>query len=606
MKKNSLRKRFRYWLDRRMAKGTSSMVKLLVFAVLGAVLVVSALVMAFGLHKDGKSFIAVLWDNMRSAMSSSFPSSESGTLLYIVLYTFLGLVGMVFTGMLIGIFSSTIRGKLLALQKENSPVLEKNHRVILGFRYGEYVLLEQMIAAAGKEKRTIVIAENLERTDMELAVRENVKVPRNIRLLFRNVDITNPRSLECCSLEECDTIVLQAKDKGVTIKSLLAIRDLLKDVEEYPDIIVSVDSDTEILPDESLAKMNVHMLYSRDVVARIIARAATQPGVFDAFMDMISFSGHEFYFESLSKAEGLTYGQVVLSAEYGIVAGLYRDGKTMLNPDPSLVIEADDLFIVFEEEEEEIRLKNPQKVTVPEQGEPPALPMISEVVVIGANKGLTTILRELPDNIRRIRLAGTAREKAAAYLPAPEELPSEIVYDANSVDNEYNLLDVVKEAPHLIVLSDRNQKPDEADTETLLRLMRLRDIKSRYSLPFTITVEMQRETNRRLVEDEKGEDFVVATDLSSMILAQITEDVRRIGLFTDLLDEEGAEVYLKSIGNLGLVPCKISSPELRDICYAMGYVLIGVRTAEQQIVILDEPRDLDLTADDRLILIGEA
>ena len=72
MKKNSLRKRFRYWLDRRMAKGTSGMVKLLVTTVLGSVLIVSLLVLAFGLHKDGKSFLAIFWDNFRSAMSSSF------------------------------------------------------------------------------------------------------------------------------------------------------------------------------------------------------------------------------------------------------------------------------------------------------------------------------------------------------------------------------------------------------------------------------------------------------------------------------------------------------------------------------------------------------
>ena len=38
MNKNSLRQRFRYWLDRRMSKGTSGMVKLLVITVLGSVL----------------------------------------------------------------------------------------------------------------------------------------------------------------------------------------------------------------------------------------------------------------------------------------------------------------------------------------------------------------------------------------------------------------------------------------------------------------------------------------------------------------------------------------------------------------------------------------
>ena len=441
---------------------------------------------------------------------------------------------------------------------------------------------------------------------MELAVRENVKIPRNIRLLFRNVDITNPKSLECCSVADCETLILNAKDKGVTIKSLLAIADLLKGHEEYPDIVVAVDADTEILPDEALARMHAHMLYSRDVVARIIARAATQPGVFEAFMEMISFSGHEFYFESISKSEGLTYGQAVLGAEDGIITGLYRGGKTMLNPDPSLEIRNDDLFIVFEEEEEMVWLKNAQKKALPAPVIPPALSPIPEVVVIGANNGLTTILRELPDHIRRVRLAGVPQPKAALYVPVGEQLPSEIIYDGGNVDNEFSLLDVVKEAPHLIVLSDRSMKPDEADTETLLRLMRLRDIKNRYSLPFTITVEMRRETNRRLVADESGEDFVVATDLSSMILAQIAEDTRRMGLFHDLLDEEGSEVYLKSIEQLGLIPCEINSKELREICYSLGYILIGTVSSEMEFQVLDRNRDITLSSSDRLILIGEA
>ena len=107
-----------------MASGTASMVKLLLTLVLTAVIFVTALVLLFHLQADGKSAIAVFWDNLRSAMSSSFPSSDSGSLLYILLYTLLGLTGMVFTGMLIGIFSSTIRGRIIALQEENPEIIE--------------------------------------------------------------------------------------------------------------------------------------------------------------------------------------------------------------------------------------------------------------------------------------------------------------------------------------------------------------------------------------------------------------------------------------------------------------------------------------------------
>ena len=173
MGKPSFKKRFRYWLDRRMAKGTASMVKLLLIMVLTAVIFVTILVVTFHLQKDSKPIIAIFWDNLRSAMSSSFPSSDSGSLLYIVLYTLLGLTGMVFTGMLIGIFSSAMRGKVIALQEDNPEIIEKGHTVILGFRIGEYALLNELIKSTEGERRTIVVVEDMKRQDMEQAIRNN-------------------------------------------------------------------------------------------------------------------------------------------------------------------------------------------------------------------------------------------------------------------------------------------------------------------------------------------------------------------------------------------------------------------------------------------------
>lgn len=604
----TLRQRFRYWLDRRMAQGTSSMVKLLVATVLGSVLLVTGLVMAFGLHKEGKSFIAVLWDNLRSAMSSSFPSSESGTVLYIVLYTFLGLIGMVFTGMLIGIFSSSIRGRLLALQKENSPVLEKGHTVILGFRIGEYALLEQMILAAGKEKRTIVVADKYERADMEQAVRENVRIPRNVRLLFRKADVTSPAALACCHIPECRTIVVHAHERGTAVKTLLAVSSLLKGCESRPHITATVDSDEAILPPDTMQAMDLHMLHSGNMVGRIIARAATQPGVFQAFMEIISFHGHEFYFESIPKAEGLTFGQVFLSCEGGIAAGLCRAGKSDLAPDPETVIRTDDLFIIFEEEEGSVRLpKKAEETQLPARIAAPLPAPIPELVVFGANNALPMILGELPDNIETIRIAGVSKTVYDSYLEEEESFASRIVGDFRSIASDWILMDMVKSAAHLILLSDRKKQPEEADTETLLLLMRLRDIKRHTNLPFTITAEMRCENNRKLVDDKYEEDFVVATDLSSMILAQISEDTLRAGLFDDLMDEAGAEVYLKTLTELGIGAGPVSAGDLKRTLYAMDYILIGIQTKDQIFRVLGGSEvALSLSEGDRLILIGEA
>ena len=202
MKKVSFKKKFRYWLDEKMSQGTASMVKLLLFMVLTVVVVVTALVAVFHLYSDGRSIIAVFWDNLRSAMSSSFPASNSGSLLYIVLYTMLGITGMLFTGMLVGIFSSTMRGKIVALQKENPEIIEEGHIVILGFKAGEFSLLSEMIAAAKNEKRTIVVVENMDREEMEQAIRKNIQVPKNVRVTVIKGDPTSPKSLVCCAIPD--------------------------------------------------------------------------------------------------------------------------------------------------------------------------------------------------------------------------------------------------------------------------------------------------------------------------------------------------------------------------------------------------------------------
>ena len=64
MKKTGFRKRFRYWLELHMAKGTSSMVKLLLAVVLFMAAVVTLLVVVFGQQEEGKSVLALFWDNL--------------------------------------------------------------------------------------------------------------------------------------------------------------------------------------------------------------------------------------------------------------------------------------------------------------------------------------------------------------------------------------------------------------------------------------------------------------------------------------------------------------------------------------------------------------
>lgn len=606
MKKTTFKKRLRYWLDLRMAKGTASMVKLLLTTVLASVLFVTAMVLAFHLYAEGKSPIAVFWDNLRSAMSSSFPSSESGSLLYIVLYTLLGLTGMIFTGMLIGIFSSTMRGKIIALQQENPEIIEEGHTVILGFRIGEYALLKEMIESTEKDKRTIVVVENMERQDMEQAIRKNLSVPRNIRLTAIKADTTSPNALRCCAIPDCATLIVHTRDKGRTIKTLLAVEILLMDSSRRPTIISSVDTNAEIFSREMLKENGITMLHSGDIIARIIAHSTTQTGIYEALLDMINFVNFEFYFENRPELEGLSFGQAVLAGRKGIVVGLYRDDQALINPPADTPILKSDRLITFEEEPRDLILDAPESREMPEAVEPLPLKPIHEVVVFGINASIVTILHELPDNIEQIRLIGLSASDKSLYIPEDEEFVSTLVPDYRSTESDRNLADMVRNTAHVCILSDRRKKEEDSDTDTMLRIIRLRNIKKKYNLSFTITAEMRCENNRNLITSEESEDFIVATDLSSMMLSQVSADIRRAPVFTELLDEEGSEAYLKPARDFGLVGQELSYEELLKRVYATGGILMGVRTKDNPFwTIAASTTPITLADGDQLIIIGE-
>ena len=400
-------------------------------------------------------------------------------------------------------------------------------------------------------------------------------------------------------------MILQSREKGRVIKTLLAVFALLEGCEERPEIVASVDGLPSDFPQKILADQQVSLMYSNDVVARIIAHAATQPDIFRSFMEAISFQGYEFYYRPIEKTAGLLFSQVYLSSANGIVCGLYRDGKTILNPDPDTEILEDDQFIVYEEEPEDIRLKNPESIQFFFSIDPPPAPEIRELLIIGANRELPTIIRELPDNTETIRLTGLTAENKKRYLPDDSIFMPEIMTDYRDLSDPAVLKEILAGVQHIILLCDRKKPAEEADAEVMLQIMKLREMKHGEDFNFSITAEMISENNRKLISRETDEDFVVATDLSSMILAQVSEDVRRVGLFTDLLNQEGHEVYLKSALTMGLANLKLSVGELRRRLYAMGYLLIGLRKGEESFNCSDEKEEFSLAPADRLILIGE-
>ena len=141
--------------------------------------------------------------------------------------------------------------------------------------------------------------------------------------------------------------------------------------------------------------------------------------------------------------------------------------------------------------------------------------------------------------------------------------------------------------------------------EVIYLLLNLRDIRSRRGLRFNITTEMRRERNQNLVVSDDHTDFVVASSMSSLILAQLAESPELIGAFREILSNEGNELYLRSAAQLGIGGSR-TVRSLRLAALAKGYVLLGTMDSQGECC-FNPPLDRTLQPEEygTLIVLGE-
>ena len=606
MKKATFKEKFSYWFDQKMSNGSLSLIKLLAVVSVVIVIVIAFVIFAFGFNEEG-GFLSAFWNSLATIINAWMPYYEDGGPGYLILTAIASLVGLLVTSILIGIIASAIEEKVNDLKCSSSRILEEGHVVILGFYQGEYTLIRQLVLAAGDEPSCIVVAGEADQEDMTQGIRDNVEAPKNVRVICRTVDLFDPVSLEKCAISECRSVVISPTDDFRTTKILLAVSAIIEEAEAENIRVSAIVSREEYrFPPSMAEKHHVTMMESSEVLAKLIAHSCTQPGLSDTFREMFQFEGAELYAESIRGAEGLRFKDAVLRMDRGVPIGIIREQQTMLGPAPDTVLQADDKLILFAEDEGLARLMKVRKYEDTESGPFFDDDVRETVAIIGGNESLPVILRELPGNVSKVIIAaGAMQYKDETMKIADERGDFAVSFFSADIKREEALMDLAKRSAHIVILSDHGKTDDEADMESVFLLLNLRDIRERCGLRFNITAEMRREYNQKLVITGDNTDFVVASNISSLILAQLSECPELFSVFSELLSNEGSEIYLKKIRRQGTAQKTVA--EIRKTALEQGSIMIGYRKAgEAQSVLNPAINDVPaLNAGDSLIIIGE-
>ncbi len=604
----TLKERFQYWFDNRMTKGSLGLIRALIVVSVILAVTMAALIILLGFNEEGE-VASVFWDSIATVINAWMPSFEDGSPGYVIIMAITAISGVLFTSVLIGIITSAIEEKIDNLKRGNSLVLEKDHIVVLGFYPGEYTLLNQLILAAAENPACIVIAEDMERQEMEQNILENLDIPKNVRIVCRTVDITDPASIEKCSVETCKTVIVAPTDDLKTIKAILAVSSLLQK-KGVPEISVNaiISKNEYRFPASIAAANNITTLQTSSILAKMIAHSCTQTGLSELFREVFNFEGSEFYLEDLCGIEGLTFEELSVRLNNAIPVGVYREGKTVLNPSPDYKLAETDRILVYSEEcapplieESGTALANTEEKTVWTAADK------TDAVIIGHNETLPVILQELPENVSEVFIFSPdiTTEEQEELQNAAAHRCMKINYNQDDPRQESVLIEAAKTSRHIVVLNDHEKDADEADTDVIFMLLNLRDIRTRFGLRFNITVEMQKEQNQNLVGMGDRTDFLVTSSMSSLILAQLAENPELIDVFREILSNKGNELYLKNAGAMQ-TEGTYTVRELRRKMLSNGHVLLGAMSGSDYVYFdrtLDE--QVTLNKDDYLIVIGE-
>src|SRR5215213_5615641 len=566
MYKASMPDRLRYTFDNIMSRGAIALIGLLAALSALIIVVMAVFVTVLGIVPEGGenlSLIEAIWQSMMHALDAGTVSGDAGWpfRMSMLLVT----VGGIFViSTLIGVLTSGIEGKIESLRKGRSQVIEQGHTVILGWSQQIFVVITELIAAgANQPKSCIVIMGDKDKVEMEEEIRDFIGSTGRTRIVCRRGSPMTLSDLEIVSPHTARSIIILAPEgdnpDANLIKTMLALTNNPQRRTEPYHIVAEIRDPKNMEVARMVGRDEVELVQASDLISRIIAQTCRQSGLSIVYTELLDFGGDEIYFHAEPALVGKTFGEALLAYEESAVIGLHRAGSApQLNPPSDTRIEAGDRLIVISEDDDTIHVRGTQDMAInPSVIElrEPAAPTPERTLILGWNWRGPAIINELdhyvaPNSIVTV-VANDEAAKEAIDQQCVDLTQQTVTFQAGETTDR-RTLDALKieTYKHVILLCYSDTlSAEQADAQTLITLLHLRDIASRTEQRFSVVSEMLDTRNRALAEVTHADDFIVSDKLVSLILSQVSENKALNAVFTDLFDPDGAEIYLKLASN---------------------------------------------------------
>lgn len=557
------RDRLRYRFENTLSRGTVAIIGWLALISMTIVLLAATAAMILGVRTDPANpdsrmnFIEGAWYSLMRTLDPGTMGGDEGWLLRILMLT-VTIGGIFIVSMLIGTITSGLESRLDEMRKGRSRVIESNHTLILGWSSKVYSIIgELMIANENQKKPCIVILADRDKVEMEDDIRAKFPSMKNTRVICRSGNPLDLDDLAVAAPHQARSIIVlapEAENPDINvIKSVLAITNNPDRRADQYHIVAEIRDAHNLEAAHLVGGKEAVFVQGSDLIARVTAQTCRQSGLSVVYTELLDFDGAEIYFTPAGGLAGRSYREVLSSFEDSAVIGLMRaDGEVLINAAMDTQLRADDQIIAISEDDDTLI---PSKTAVPspdvscivEGAKAESVP--ERTLVLGWNEKTEAVIRELDNYVAEgskitvIRAWGEDEASLAAAATLKRQRMALATGDIASLA----ILEWarVSEYDHIIVMSDTRLPVQEADAQTLICLLHLRNIAEASGKALSIVSEMMDLRNRALAQVARADDFIVSDTLVSLMLSQLSENKHLDQVFRNLFSADGSEIYIR-------------------------------------------------------------
>ncbi|MDQ6727358.1 MAG: potassium transporter TrkA [Actinomycetota bacterium] len=614
-----LRERLRYRFDSSLSRGPSVLVVWLAGATVAFLLVAAAVISVAGLGIDGgksAGFFEAFWQAMLRVFDSGTFSGDNGWALRVVSLA-VTLAGILVVTSLIGLVASSIDQRITNLGKGRSPVLETGHVLVLGWSPRLFSVLSELVEANANQRRAvIVILAEESKADMDDAIRARIGDTGPTRIVCRTGDPASPADLELVNATGARSIVVMAghdaTGDAAAVRATLAV--LSADSGGRPPVVVEMLDGRNARALSSAAGGRVLTVEADDIIAKVTAQACYQAGLGVVYRELLDFAGDEIYFAPAPELAGHTFGEALSAYETSTVVGRRAaSGAISLAPDMATMFEPGDQVVALSADDDTVVFSGFRQVDPPTPGNAGATAATAPttMLVIGWSPLGARILTELdavatgPRSVD-VAVDDTMVPPGSLVATGCERLVVRFLSGADDPDRLGALVDE-NGYDHVVVLGYRyGLPPAAADARTLLTLLTLAGPggSGRPDGALRVVAEVLDSRDAVIAERTGADDLVVSDQLSSLMIAQLTEHPELIQVFDALFDPAAPSIAVRPAAAYvaaGPVPFAAVVAAAR----VAGEVALGYRLAGGRVVV-NPPKSavVSLGDTDNVIVLG--